>query len=176
MTSPSSAASERVLLKRGVGWGRKADKVELVYRLHLLAPACFCVNKNLIVTLCFFRLYCCRHCYSTESHSWHHGSQNKIILCDDCRIYYKKYGKLPATDESREPPPYMFKVVVESQLRDEEGYLVNGKLALRSRRAIPPVQTTLRSGRNKAASPVEGRPGFHLACLLLCFITMLYKP
>lgn len=102
------------------------------------------------------RLYCCRHCYSTESRSWHHGSQNKIILCDDCRIYYKKYGKLPATDESREPPPYMFKVVVESQLRDEEGYLVNGKLALRSRRAIPPVQTTLRSGRNKAASPVEG--------------------
>ena len=79
-----------------------------------------------------------------------------MILCDDCRVYYKKYGKLPAIDETREPPPYMFKVVVESQLRDEEGYMVNGKLALRSRRAIPPVQTTLRSGRNKAASPVEG--------------------
>ena len=103
-----------------------------------------------------FRLYCCRHCYTTESRSWHHGSQNKVILCDDCRIYYKKYGKLPATDETREPPPYMFKVVVESQLRDEDGYVVNGKLALRSRRAIPPVQTTLRSGRNKTASPVEG--------------------
>lgn len=107
------------------------------------------------MSLCFFSLYCCRHCYSTESRSWHHGSQNKVILCDDCRIYYKKYGKLPATDETREPPPYMFKVVVESQLRDEDGYL-SGKLALRSRRAIPPVQTTLRSGRNKAASPVEG--------------------
>ena len=105
---------------------------------------------------CFCRLYCCRHCYSTDSRSWHHGSQNKVILCDDCRIYYKKYGKLPTIDETREPPPYMFKVVVESQLRDEEGYMVNGKLALRSRRAIPPVQTTLRSGRNKAASPVEG--------------------
>lgn len=103
-----------------------------------------------------FRLYCCRHCYTTESRSWHHGSQNKVILCDDCRIYYKKYGKLPATDEAREPPPYMFKVVVERELRDEDGYVVNGKLALRSRRAIPPVQTTLRSGRNKTASPVEG--------------------
>lgn len=102
------------------------------------------------------RLYCCRHCYSTESRSWHHGSQNKVILCDDCRIYYKKYGKLPVTDETREPPPYMFKVVVENQRRDEDGYLVSGKLALRSRRAIPPVQTTLRSGRTKAASPVEG--------------------
>lgn len=79
-----------------------------------------------------------------------------MILCDDCRIYYKKYGKLPATDETREPPPYMFKVVVERELRDEDGYVVNGKLALRSRRAIPPVQTTLRSGRNKTASPVEG--------------------
>lgn len=104
----------------------------------------------------FCRLYCCRHCYTTESRSWHHGSQNKVILCDDCRIYYKKYGKLPATDETREPPPYMFKVVVERELRDEDGYVVNGKLALRSRRAIPPVQTTLRSGRNKTASPVEG--------------------
>ena len=50
----------------------------------------------------------------------------------------------------------MFKVVVERELRDEDGYVVNGKLALRSRRAIPPVQTTLRSGRNKTASPVEG--------------------
>lgn len=113
-------------------------------------------SANFNVSLSAIRLYCCRHCYSTDSRSWHHGSQNKVILCDDCRIYYKKYGKLPATDESREPPPYMFKVVVESQLRDEEGYLVNGKLALRSRRAIPPVQTTLRSGRNKTASPVEG--------------------
>ncbi|XP_058967313.2 arginine-glutamic acid dipeptide repeats protein isoform X1 [Pocillopora verrucosa] len=101
-------------------------------------------------------LYCCRHCYTTESRSWHHGSQNKVILCDDCRIYYKKYGKLPATDETREPPPYMFKGVVEREIRDEDGYLVNGKLALRSRRAIPPVQTTLRSGRNKTSSPVEG--------------------
>lgn len=101
-------------------------------------------------------LYCCRHCYTTESRSWHHGSQNKVILCDDCRIYYKKYGKLPATDETREPPPYMFKGVVEREIRDDDGYLVNGKLALRSRRAIPPVQTTLRSGRNKTSSPVEG--------------------
>ena len=101
-------------------------------------------------------LYCCRHCYTTESRSWHHGSQNKVILCDDCRIYYKKYGKLPATDETREPPPYMFKGVAEREVRDEDGYLVNGKLALRSRRAIPPVQTTLRSGRNKTSSPVEG--------------------
>lgn len=45
---------------------------------------------------------------------------------------------------------------MERELRDEDGYVVNGKLALRSRRAIPPVQTTLRSGRNKTASPVEG--------------------
>lgn len=113
-------------------------------------------NFSVVFLYFFFRLYCCRHCYTTESRSWHHGSQNKVILCDDCRIYYKKYGKLPATDETREPPPYMFKVVVERELRDEDGYVVNGKLALRSRRAIPPVQTTLRSGRNKTASPVEG--------------------
>ena len=113
-------------------------------------------NVNVLTCIFIFRLYCCRHCYTTESRSWHHGSQNKVILCDDCRIYYKKYGKLPATDETREPPPYMFKVVVERELRDEDGYVVNGKLALRSRRAIPPVQTTLRSGRNKTASPVEG--------------------
>ncbi|XP_074624808.1 uncharacterized protein LOC141883279 isoform X1 [Acropora palmata] len=102
------------------------------------------------------RLYCCRHCYSAESRSWHHGSQNKVILCDDCRIYYKKYGKLPTIDETREPPSCMFKVGVENQRREEDGYLVHGKLALRSRRAIPPVQTTLRSGRNKADNPVEG--------------------
>lgn len=118
--------------------------------------------RNVVIDLSFLfdSLYCCRHCYSTESRSWHHGSQNKVILCDDCRIYYKKYGKLPTIDEIREPPQHMFKVAVENQRRDEDGYLVNGKLALRSRRAIPPVQTTLRSGRNKADNPVEGSAKF----------------
>lgn len=123
-----------------------AFRARKIFRPRFLILFCFV----------FISLYCCRHCYTTESRSWHHGSQNKVILCDDCRIYYKKYGKLPATDETREPPPYMFKGVVERELRDEDGYLVNGKLALRSRRAIPPVQTTLRSGRNKTSSPVEG--------------------
>ena len=92
----------------------------------------------------------------TESKSWHHGGQNKVILCTECRIFYKKYSKLPPIEDDRKPPAYMFKVEIERELRDEDGYLVSGKLGLRSRRNVPMVQSTLRSGRNKAGSPTEG--------------------
>ncbi|XP_001637021.3 arginine-glutamic acid dipeptide repeats protein [Nematostella vectensis] len=102
-----------------------------------------------------FSLYCCRHCYTSSSRSWHHGGRNKVILCTECRIFHKKYGKLPPTDSTRDPPPYMFKSVLEKDIREEDAYWTNGKVGLRSRRNLPMVQSTLRSGRNKTSSPVE---------------------
>jgi len=34
----------------------------------------------------------CRNCYSRTSTDWHHGGQSGVMLCGDCRVYYKKYG------------------------------------------------------------------------------------
>lgn len=111
------------------------------------------LNIILINWLYNSRLYCCRHCYTSDSRSWHHGGHNKVILCTDCRIFFKKYGKLPPIEDERKPPAYMFKAEFKD-LAEDEGCWNNGKL-LRSRRNMPVVSTTLRSGRNKMSSPVE---------------------
>lgn len=57
-------------------------------------------------------------------------------------------------EEVREPPPYMFKVVMEKET--DEDYYVNGK-QLRSRRSTPNISSSLRFGRNKTCSPVDSK-------------------
>ena len=37
--------------------------------------------------------YYCRHCFTTSSKDWHHGGKERLLLCTDCRIYFKSYGK-----------------------------------------------------------------------------------
>ena len=37
--------------------------------------------------------YYCRHCFTTSSKNWHHGGKEKLLLCADCRLYFKCYGK-----------------------------------------------------------------------------------
>ncbi|XP_019848994.1 PREDICTED: arginine-glutamic acid dipeptide repeats protein-like [Amphimedon queenslandica] len=56
-----------------------------------------------------FVYHACRHCYSTESSSWHHSGSNKTILCNDCRLYFRKYSCMRPLTVKREPPAFMFK-------------------------------------------------------------------
>eukprot|EP00095_Tigriopus_kingsejongensis_P001568 maker-scaffold907_size82601-snap-gene-0.22 protein:Tk01568 transcript:maker-scaffold907_size82601-snap-gene-0.22-mRNA-1 annotation:"arginine-glutamic acid dipeptide repeats protein" len=42
--------------------------------------------------------YYCRHCFATSSKDWHHGGKEKLLLCLDCRIYFKRYAELPNLD------------------------------------------------------------------------------
>ena len=30
--------------------------------------------------------------YGRNFRDWHHGGQSGVMLCGDCRVYYKKYG------------------------------------------------------------------------------------
>ena len=30
--------------------------------------------------------------YGPNFRDWHHGGQSGVMLCGDCRVYYKKYG------------------------------------------------------------------------------------
>eukprot|EP00094_Tigriopus_californicus_P007403 TCALIF_07126-PA protein Name:"Similar to Rere Arginine-glutamic acid dipeptide repeats protein (Rattus norvegicus)" AED:0.09 eAED:0.09 QI:267/0.5/0.33/1/1/0.66/3/0/919 len=39
--------------------------------------------------------YYCRHCFTTSSKDWHHGGKEKLLLCAECRIYFKRYAELP---------------------------------------------------------------------------------
>ncbi|XP_006823033.1 uncharacterized protein LOC100368754 [Saccoglossus kowalevskii] len=98
--------------------------------------------------------YACRHCYTTSSKDWHHGGKDKILLCTDCRIFFKKYGEERPIDNPRSPPPFMFKPVREND-SDEI------KPKMRTRRNRDSVNSTLRSGRSKyssePSSPVHSR-------------------
>ena len=42
--------------------------------------------------------YYCRHCYSCTSRDWHHAGPDRLLLCTDCRLYFKRYAELPSLD------------------------------------------------------------------------------
>ncbi|XP_071805248.1 uncharacterized protein [Asterias amurensis] len=96
-----------------------------------------------------FSSYACRHCFTTTSKDWHHGSRERILLCTNCRLGFKKYGELPPIANPREPPAFMFKPVREGESYD----VVRHKLRTRRQRDL--VSSTLRSGRNKHCSVSE---------------------
>eukprot|EP00111_Clytia_hemisphaerica_P008651 TCONS_00025296-protein len=81
-------------------------------------------------------LYACRHCYTTKSPNWHHAGKSKTLLCYDCRLYFKRYGKMRPLreEEKRDPPPYIYKAAFENL---EEQVPYTGRM--RTRRSSTPV-------------------------------------
>ncbi|KAL1139834.1 hypothetical protein AAG570_006811 [Ranatra chinensis] len=66
----------------------------------------------------------CQHCFSTNSRDYQQtGPKDRILLCSECRAYYKKFGELPATNNvnnnngssttssSGRETPYLFRPV-----------------------------------------------------------------
>lgn len=53
------------------------------------------VNVNVNVTN-----YICNHCCTTTSKDWHHHGKDRVILCTECKGFYKKFGELrPLPDQ-----------------------------------------------------------------------------
>jgi len=91
-------------------------------------------------------LYACRHCYSTRSPNWHHAGKDKLLLCHECRIHFKRYGHMkPLIDgNKREPPPFIYKAAFEN-VDDASNY--SGRM--RTRRSSTPVFTNGASIRSR---------------------------
>lgn len=54
--------------------------------------------------------YACHHCYGSESKDWHHaGKEPPMLLCTECRIYYKKYGQMRSVEKPATVPSCLFK-------------------------------------------------------------------
>ncbi|XP_064643016.1 arginine-glutamic acid dipeptide repeats protein-like [Lineus longissimus] len=70
--------------------------------------------------------YACRHCFTTTSKDWHHAGKDRALLCTECRLHFKKYGEERPVDK-KEPPPFLFKPVVEDEA-------LAGKHTMRTRR------------------------------------------
>ncbi|PIO53552.1 GATA zinc finger, partial [Teladorsagia circumcincta] len=49
--------------------------------------------------------YACHHCYGSKSRDWHHAGRDGLLLCSDCRLFYKKYGQLRPVDRPSTVPP-----------------------------------------------------------------------
>ena len=45
----------------------------------------------------------------SESRDWHHASREGLLLCTDCRLYFKKYGQLRPVDRPSTVPQCLFK-------------------------------------------------------------------
>ncbi|XP_055332001.1 arginine-glutamic acid dipeptide repeats protein-like isoform X2 [Paramacrobiotus metropolitanus] len=43
--------------------------------------------------------YQCSNCNATESKDWHPTTNKSAILCNDCRLFFKKYGELRPPDD-----------------------------------------------------------------------------
>ncbi|KAL3089476.1 hypothetical protein niasHS_006860 [Heterodera schachtii] len=47
----------------------------------------------------------CHHCFGIKSKDWHHVGHERLLMCTDCRLFYKKYGQLRPVDRPRTVPP-----------------------------------------------------------------------
>ncbi|CAJ0948144.1 unnamed protein product, partial [Mesorhabditis belari] len=53
--------------------------------------------------------YACHHCYESKSRDWHHAGRENLLLCTNCRLFYKKYGQLRPVERPATVPPELFK-------------------------------------------------------------------
>ena len=91
----------------------------------------------------------------TESPNWHHAGKDKLLVCKNCRLYYKKYGRMPPLVERREPPSFIFKAAFEN-LREDE--LLSNSGRMRTRRSATPVVGSGGSVRNRILQEIhEGK-------------------
>ncbi|CBY24184.1 unnamed protein product [Oikopleura dioica] len=52
----------------------------------------------------------CRNCYTLKSSDWHHGGKENNMLCNACRIHYKKYGTPKVFADRPETPQLLRKL------------------------------------------------------------------
>lgn len=64
--------------------------------------------------------YACHHCYGTESRDWHHAGKEPMLLCTECRLFYKKYGTMRSVERPETVPACLFKRSSSETDQEEE--------------------------------------------------------
>nr|CAD2156411.1 unnamed protein product [Meloidogyne enterolobii] len=64
----------------------------------------------------------CHHCFSSKSVDWHHAGHDRLLLmCTECRIFYKRYGQLrPVERPSTVPPCLLMPANTTTSRQDSE--------------------------------------------------------
>ncbi|KHJ99558.1 GATA zinc finger [Oesophagostomum dentatum] len=94
--------------------------------------------------------YACHHCYGSKSRDWHHAGRDGLLLCSDCRLFYKKYGQLRPVDRPSTVPPCLFKRSPSSVGPDEESG-VRTRAGKKERRRTPSMGEERRSPSQPAS-------------------------
>lgn len=108
-------------------------------------------------------LYACRHCFSAKSRNWHHVGKDKLLVCEECRIYFKKYGRMKPIESRADPPSFIFKAAFENH---NENLPYSGRM--RTRRSATPIYTINGSVRSKILQ--EMQEGWFLDLFILIFV------
>ncbi|ETN74096.1 GATA zinc finger [Necator americanus] len=94
--------------------------------------------------------YACHHCYGSKSRDWHHAGRDGLLLCSDCRLFYKKYGQLRPVDRPSTVPPCLFKRS-PSGLDVDEDSGVRTRAGKKERRRTPSIGEERRSPSQAAS-------------------------
>ncbi|KAK6061043.1 GATA zinc finger [Cooperia oncophora] len=94
--------------------------------------------------------YACHHCYGSKSRDWHHAGRDGLLLCSDCRLFYKKYGQLRPVDRPSTVPPCLFKRSPSSADADEDSG-VRTRAGKKERRRTPSMGEERRSPSQAAS-------------------------
>ncbi|KAJ1357933.1 hypothetical protein KIN20_016208 [Parelaphostrongylus tenuis] len=94
--------------------------------------------------------YACHHCYGSKSRDWHHAGRDGLLLCSDCRLFYKKYGQLRPVDRPSTVPPCLFKRSPSSVDADEDSG-VKTRAGKKERRRTPSMGEERRSPSQAAS-------------------------
>ncbi|EGT35999.1 hypothetical protein CAEBREN_02362 [Caenorhabditis brenneri] len=95
----------------------------------------------------------CHHCYGAESKDWHHA--NGLLLCTDCRLYYKKYGQLRhVANRPTQVPACLFK----RSNSDEEESGVRTRAGKKEQRKRTPSSMSETPDRRSPSGASNGAP------------------
>ncbi|KAL6734612.1 hypothetical protein Aduo_005136 [Ancylostoma duodenale] len=94
--------------------------------------------------------YACHHCYGSKSRDWHHAGRDGLLLCSDCRLFYKKYGQLRPVDRPSTVPPCLFKRSPSGVDADEDSG-VRTRAGKKERRRTPSMGEERRSPSQAAS-------------------------
>ena len=85
--------------------------------------------------------YSCTHCSVKTSKDWHHGGKDNLIVCTECRLFFKKNGEMRPLTES----PFHFKPVEG----DAELEAANGKHVMKTRRCKEGTAEKSKTGKSR---------------------------
>ncbi|CAG5099253.1 Oidioi.mRNA.OKI2018_I69.XSR.g16383.t2.cds [Oikopleura dioica] len=102
----------------------------------------------------------CRNCYTVKSSDWHHGGKENYMLCNACRIHYKKYGTPKVCVDRPETPQLLRKLRQQDHTPVEQNEVDYSIAADESSQPLPePTPQTAPKLEPQVKKEIKSEPG-----------------